>query len=100
MIKKRNATLGELNVKKLISKINFWNSHTHSWEVCFFLSGSNLARVLGNLFIAGSETTSTTLLWFMVYMINFPEVQKKVKPKKIYLSDPCFMQLFYNFFFL
>lgn len=42
------------------------------------LDRSNLARVLGNLFVAGSETTSTTLLWFMVYMINFPDIQAKV----------------------
>ena len=38
----------------------------------------NLENVLVDLFIAGSETTSTTLNWGMLYMILNPEIQKKV----------------------
>ncbi len=32
-----------------------------------------------DLFIAGSETTSTTLNWGMLYMLKHPEVAKKVQ---------------------
>ncbi|BFZ12387.1 hypothetical protein BsWGS_15427 [Bradybaena similaris] len=42
------------------------------------LDGVNLRRVIANLFIAGSETTSTTMLWFMLYMIHHQDVQKKI----------------------
>ncbi|XP_054856464.1 cytochrome P450 2J2-like [Eublepharis macularius] len=33
--------------------------------------------ILSDLFIAGSETTSSTLLWALLYMMTFPEVQEK-----------------------
>ncbi|CAG5125126.1 unnamed protein product [Candidula unifasciata] len=39
---------------------------------------AQLARVIQNLFIAGSETTSTTILWFVLYMLHNPEIQKKI----------------------
>jgi cytochrome P450 len=32
-----------------------------------------------DLFLAGAETTSSTLQWAMLYMIAFPEIQKKVQ---------------------
>eukprot|EP00091_Calanus_sinicus_P011670 TRINITY_DN26333_c0_g1_i1.p1 TRINITY_DN26333_c0_g1~~TRINITY_DN26333_c0_g1_i1.p1 ORF type:complete len:147 (-),score=23.78 TRINITY_DN26333_c0_g1_i1:435-875(-) len=39
----------------------------------------NLASTLTDLFIAGSETTSTTLTWAFLYMVRNPEVQQKVQ---------------------
>jgi cytochrome P450 family 2 subfamily J len=39
----------------------------------------NLAASLVDLFIAGSETTSTTLTWAVLYMVRNPEVQQKVQ---------------------
>lgn len=29
--------------------------------------------------IAGTETTTDTLLWAIVYMLNYPEIQKKIQ---------------------
>ena len=34
-------------------------------------------RVIGDLFLAGSETTSGALDWAFLFMAEFPEVQKK-----------------------
>ncbi len=39
----------------------------------------NLRNVLVDIFIAGSETTSTTLTWAVLYMVLRPEIQKKVQ---------------------
>ena len=40
---------------------------------------NNLAANLMDLFMAGSETTSTTLTWAILYMVRNPDVQDKVK---------------------
>jgi len=39
----------------------------------------NYKNTLIDLFIAGSETTSTTLSWAILYMLLYPDVQKKVQ---------------------
>ena len=31
------------------------------------------------LFVAGTETTSFSIIWFIQYMIRFPEVQRKIQ---------------------
>ena len=38
-----------------------------------------LMYTLRDLFLAGTETTSTTLQWFLVYMANNPEVQTRLQ---------------------
>lgn len=45
-------------------------------------AGFNLERLCFcslDLFIAGTETTSTTLYWGLLYMIKYPEIQRKVQ---------------------
>ena len=39
----------------------------------------NLANTLYDLFLAGSETTATTLKWALLYMARYPSVQKMVQ---------------------
>ncbi|XP_030290316.1 cytochrome P450 2J6-like [Sparus aurata] len=39
---------------------------------------TNLAMCSVDLFLAGTETTSTTLLWALIYLIKNPDVQEKV----------------------
>ena len=39
----------------------------------------NLQNIIFDLFIAGSETTSTTLNWGMLYMVLNPDIQSKVR---------------------
>lgn len=40
---------------------------------------ANLNNVMLDFFLAGSETTSTSLNWSMLFMANYPEIQKKVQ---------------------
>ncbi|KAK3774221.1 hypothetical protein RRG08_050729 [Elysia crispata] len=42
------------------------------------LSMEQLRINLQQLFIAGTDTTATTLTWFLVYMLNYPKIQSKM----------------------
>lgn len=42
-----------------------------------FPSESNLQKVLGDLLIAGTETTSTVISWALLLFLHYPEVQEK-----------------------
>ena len=46
----------------------------------------NLLNTLVDLFIAGSDTTAKTMNWAMLYMIQNPEVQAKVR-EELYLNS-------------
>ncbi|XP_072014455.1 cytochrome P450 2J3-like [Amphiura filiformis] len=44
-----------------------------------YLSDVELRAVIQDFFVAGTETTSTTLRFALLYMIKFPDVQKRVQ---------------------
>ncbi|XP_067674111.1 cytochrome P450 2J6-like [Haliotis asinina] len=37
----------------------------------------NLARTISDLFVAGTETTATTIRWTLVYFLNYPDIQER-----------------------
>ncbi|XP_031459601.1 cytochrome P450 2J6-like [Phasianus colchicus] len=39
---------------------------------------ANLTQTVFDLFLAGTETTATTLRWALLYMVAYPDVQEKV----------------------
>ncbi len=44
-----------------------------------FINHDNLTQTIGDLFLAGTETTSTTMLWAILFMMAYPDVQKRVQ---------------------
>ncbi|XP_077015539.1 cytochrome P450 2K6-like [Tamandua tetradactyla] len=43
-----------------------------------YFSDENLVAIVNNLFVAGTETTASTLRWGILLMMRYPEIQKKV----------------------
>ncbi|XP_072166013.1 cytochrome P450 2U1-like [Diadema setosum] len=41
-------------------------------------SEDDLRQTLGDLFVAGTDTTATTLMWAILYLVLHPDVQRKV----------------------
>ncbi|XP_063771246.1 cytochrome P450 2K6-like [Pseudophryne corroboree] len=48
-------------------------------ESTLYYHNDNLIALVGDLFAAGMETTSTTLRWGLLLMMKYPEIQKKVQ---------------------
>ncbi len=44
-----------------------------------YLTPTSMHHTFGELFGAGTETTSTTLRWALLYMIAFPDIQSRVQ---------------------
>jgi len=61
--------------------INHMKEKSNDQQSTFFgeTGNVNFRNVLVDLFIGGSETTSTTLNWAILFMILNPEIQKKVQ---------------------
>ncbi|XP_072030800.1 cytochrome P450 2J4-like [Amphiura filiformis] len=50
-----------------------------SREVTSHLNDLNLLKTLSQLFFAGTETSATTLRWALMYLMEYPDIQKKVQ---------------------
>lgn len=58
------------------------------------LTDVNMEMILADLFVAGAETTTTTLYWSLAYLVTWPEVQKKIAEERhrvIGSRQPCLM---------
>ncbi|XP_075427033.1 cytochrome P450 2J2-like isoform X2 [Ascaphus truei] len=63
------------------SVANFFGTHwgqTKDDPTSTFNEG-NLMQVLIDFFLAGTETTTTTLQWALLYMVIYPDIQDKVQ---------------------
>ncbi|XP_066275407.1 cytochrome P450 2J6-like [Branchiostoma lanceolatum] len=44
-----------------------------------WLNEDNVVYIIQDLFVAGTDTTAATLTWALLYMVLYPDVQKKVR---------------------
>ncbi|XP_033742771.1 cytochrome P450 2C37-like [Pecten maximus] len=75
-IDKHRATFQIENVRDLIDAFILEEMTRGKTD---YLEDENLAIVLYNLFVAGTETTSTTIKWAILYLISNPHVQTKLR---------------------
>ena len=64
-----------------MSKIEILNTKDASSSFYGDFGKENLKNVLFDLFLGGSETTSTTLTWAALYMVRYPAIQEKIQVK-------------------
>ena len=74
-IKRHQETLDESSPRDFIDVylIAMKNEENES------LTMGDLAVVMGDMFIAGTETSSTTLKWILLYLCLYPEIQNKCR---------------------
>merc|ERR1711936_136773 len=79
-VDKHKETLDPNEPRDYIDKYLVEIENTKDTNSSFFGDSGfeNLAATLTDLFLAGSETTSTTLTWAILYMVRNPNVQQKV----------------------
>ena len=67
-----DETTDDSFIANYIREENLRKKHGHK------IDPGNLYKVVEDLFSAGTETTSTTINWFVVYMMQYPDVQEKI----------------------
>ena len=79
-IQEHEDTLDEHNPRDFIDASLMEISKTDDPKSSFYkeTGRENLVNTVNDLFIGGSETTSNSLLWALLYMIREPHVQKRV----------------------
>ena len=74
------ATFDENNIRDLTDAIlkAKHDLHDSDSELKTSLSEDHLKAILADFFIAGFKTTATNLRWVFVYLLNNPDVQKRI----------------------
>ncbi|XP_053713834.1 cytochrome P450 2J4-like [Synchiropus splendidus] len=76
-VKRHKQDLDHNNPRDYID--SFLIEMENSKESTLGFTEANLVLCSLDLFIAGTETTSTTLQWALIYLVRHPEIQKKVQ---------------------
>ncbi|XP_071805874.1 cytochrome P450 2U1-like [Asterias amurensis] len=79
-IKARRETYDENNIRDMID-LHFAEveRRKRSGKIDDVFDDESLKGMLFDLFVAGTDTTSTALLWFLMYMARHPDTQRKVQ---------------------
>uniref|UniRef100_A0A3B1IMS7 Cytochrome P450 2K1-like n=1 Tax=Astyanax mexicanus TaxID=7994 RepID=A0A3B1IMS7_ASTMX len=68
-----------LNVEDCRGFIDYFYICKASGENSVHFHEENLLATVSNLFIAGTDTTSTTIRWGLQYMAKYPQIQERVQ---------------------
>ncbi|XP_010886716.2 cytochrome P450 2U1 [Esox lucius] len=80
IIKRHRETLDPDNPRDLIDMYLLEiDAQQAAGEMDSSFSEDYLFYIVGDLFIAGTDTTANTVLWMLLYMAVYPEVQEKVQ---------------------
>ncbi|XP_047740366.1 cytochrome P450 2L1-like [Hyalella azteca] len=72
------ATLDPNNPRDVIDQLLLERAHRDAPDFLTSEDELDVTSIMGDMFVAGSETTSSTLRWMILYMAINPEIQAKV----------------------
>ncbi|XP_066290199.1 cytochrome P450 2U1-like [Branchiostoma lanceolatum] len=77
-IEKHRETFDPNDIRDFIDAFLLEQQRAHDEQARAHFSDKQLQELLFDLFAAGTETTSTTTRWALLYMVLNPDIQKKV----------------------
>ena len=79
-LKNHRQTMEEDFMRDLLDVLLFHSQAMNDVNSAFFgkKGEATILNVLLDLFIAGMETTASSLIWTFLYMLHYPNIQKKV----------------------
>ncbi|BFZ06912.1 hypothetical protein BsWGS_09951 [Bradybaena similaris] len=78
LIEKKRHVTDASDVSNLIDAYIIERNKKMNAGISTTLDDQNLLKIMIDLFGAGTETTSTTVYWCVLYMLHYPKVQNKV----------------------
>jgi len=93
-IKEHKQTFNPNNIRDFTDALlyEFSKEATEDNKVKRYLNDTNFEQIVSDMFFSGGETTSTTILWCLVYLVTWPEVQLKITEEfkeKLGERPPC-----------
>ena len=77
----------------MVKDVHYWSpwykisSYNHFLASILYFSEKSMLVLIFDLYAAGTETSSTTLLWIVLYLIRYPRVQTKCRAEIRRVSD-------------
>ena len=93
-IREHKQTFNPNNIRDFTDALllEFSKETTEDNKVKRYLNDTNFEQIVSDMFFSGGETTSTTILWCLVYLVTWPEVQSKIAEEfkdKLGERPPC-----------
>lgn len=58
--------------------VQLFHACSFLYKLSFLITEGQLLTIMADLFVAGTETTATTIRWTILYLINNPDIQNKM----------------------
>ncbi|KAG8171470.1 hypothetical protein JTE90_014863 [Oedothorax gibbosus] len=88
IINKHKDTFDSKNMRDFIDKYIFEVTSKQEKDPNTSFSDDTLANNVLDLFVAGSETTRTTIMWFVYVAAAFPQHQERIKEEIMEVIGP------------
>ena len=80
MFEEHKQTINSTNMRDVTGSLLYLSQDKKQWQDAGFeeVTQEQLEAVTHTLFFAGIETSLSSIRWFLIYLINFPDIQDKI----------------------